>query len=405
MRRRGIRLAWLWVAFAAANLWVAWLAYTGPGYPLGDVFLYQWWVGLGLDGGPWVGLDTAWVYPVLALLPMTAAAAGGAYFVLAWVVLVVALNLAALLVLVRSHPDSGGLVAGLWWAAFILASGPIIVGRIDSVTIPLVVMAFAVLARRPALAGVLLAVATWMKVWPAAAIAALVLVTRERWRVLLGVTGTSAVIMLAAIALGGGGALFTFVTMQSGRGLQIEAPVSAPWLWMAAGGDQASGLYYDEDILTYQVYGPGVDVVAGIMTPLLAAVALAIVGLALWLLGRGARPSALLPPLVLALVTALILVNKVGSPQFIGWLAAPIVLGIISARRQVGSYRLPAVLVLVIALLTQAVYPVLYGHLLALEPAMLTVLTVRNILLLALFVIAVRGMFTTARTRRSRVPA
>jgi hypothetical protein len=39
-----------------------------------------------------------------------------------------------------------------------------------------------------------------------------------------------------------------------------------------------------------------------------------------------------LPPLVLAITTALILFNKVGSPQFVGWLAVPIVFGLVAAR-------------------------------------------------------------------------
>ena len=41
---------------------------------------------------------------------------------------------------------------------------------------------------------------------------------------------------------------------------------------------------------------------------------------------RGVPGAELLPPLALAITTALILFNKVGSPQFVTWLAVPIVL-------------------------------------------------------------------------------
>lgn len=401
MRARvGAPRAWLWCAFVAANVWIAWLAYTGPGHPIGDVYLYAWWVELGLEGGPWVGIDTSWVYPVLALLPMTIAAVGGAHYALAWLVLMVLLNCLALAFVTGWRGKPRGLVAGWWWTAFLVAVGPIAVGRIDSVTVPLVVIAAALIARRPVAAGALLAAATWMKVWPAAIIGAALIALRQRFHILFGVLAMSAVVMVTAVALGGGAPLFSFITMQTGRGLQIEAPASAPWLWLGASGHETSGLYYDDEILTYQVFGPYADAVAAVMTPVLAVVVAAIVGLAIWLLGRGVRPEALLPSFALALVTAMIAVNKVGSPQFITWLSAAIIIGLIAQPNGTAGFRVPAALVLVIALLTQIVYPVLYGYLLALEPAMLTVLTLRNLLLFVVLGCAVRAMLRTPRTQR-----
>jgi hypothetical protein len=94
--------------------------------------------------------------------------------------------------------------------------------------------------------------------------------------------------------------------------------------------------------------------------------------------------------LSLALVSALIVVNKVGSPQFISWLAVPIVLGLLTSGRDgAPSFRVPAALTLVIAALTHTVYPYLYYLLLASHPAMVTVLSIRNIALIVLLVWAV----------------
>ena len=76
--------------------------------------------------------------------------------------------------------------------------------------------------------------------------------------------------------------------------------------------------------------------------------------------------------------------NKVGSPQFATWIAVPIVLGLAWQRWGGLSFRLPAVLALVTAALTQVVYPVLYASLLSLDPVMLTVLSARNLLYVAL---------------------
>ncbi|TQL48557.1 uncharacterized protein DUF2029 [Homoserinimonas aerilata] len=393
---------WLWPAFLAVNVWLCWVAYAGPGYALGDVYLYRWWVELGLSGGPWVGIDTAWVYPVLALAPLVAAAVAGIDgYVLSWLMLVVLLNGVALAAVTGWTGRARNLGAGWWWAVFLLLLGPIAVGRVDSITAPLAVIAVALLAKHPVVAGILLAAATWIKVWPAALIAAVLVVSRDRWRMLAGTIAASVAVVCGSLALGGANSLLSFVTQQAGRGLQIEAPVSAPWLWMGVGGVPGTGLYYDDGILTYQVRGDGVDIVAQLMTPLLALVAVAIAVLAVWLLGRGAKPAALLPPFALALVTALIAVNKVGSPQFVAWLAAPIVLGLVAhAAGRASSFRVPALIVAVIAGLTQAVYPYLYGYLLNLDPVILSVLTARNVLEFVLLAWSVRAMVTAPRGRR-----
>ena len=52
---------------------------------------------------------------------------------------------------------------------------------------------------------------------------------------------------------------------------------------------------------------------------------------------RGALVAELLAPLSLALVSAFIAFNKVGSPQYMTWLAVPIILGI--ATQSMGHGR------------------------------------------------------------------
>ena len=44
---------------------------------------------------------------------------------------------------------------------------------------------------------------------------------------------------------------------------------------------------------------------------------------------------AIFPPLALALVTAFIVFNKVGSPQYLTWIAVPLVAGLVLTRRRV----------------------------------------------------------------------
>ena len=79
----------------------------------------------------------------------------------------------------------------------------------------------------------------------------------------------------------------------------------------------------------------------------------------------------------------------VGSPQLASWVVVPVILGLLLQRRGGERFVVPAVLALAIAASTQLVYPVLYERLLALDPALVLVLTVRNLLYLALWAWAV----------------
>lgn len=389
----------LWAAFALVHLWLGQLNLHGPGWPLGDVEgVYKFWIEQFLVNGTIVGVDSKWVYPIAAFIPMLLSYAfGGALYATTWVSMVTLLNALALGTLTGWGQSRATIAAGWWWVAYLLALGPIALGRIDSVTVPLAIIGLVLLAARPRVAGAVLAAATWMKVWPAALIAAIVVASRQRWQVVIGAGIASAAIVVVALLMGAGPNLLSFITQQQGRGLQVEAPVSTPFLWMASAGQPGSVVYYADDILTFQVDGPGTAVVAAVMTPLLALVALLIAGLGLLAVHRGASEVELLAPLALALVAAFIVVNKVGSPQFESWLAAPIAFGIVMAGRGGRSFRVPAALVIVIGGLTQVVYPALYGYLISVHPAMLVAITLRNLLLIALLAWAVSEVVRLAR--------
>lgn len=389
----------LWTAFVLAELWLAYLNIYPYLYGLGDVTsVYRFWVEQGFTTGNWVGIDAPWVYPIGALVPIVASAFFGLdHYASTWLSLMMVLNAIAFAVLVHGARRSA--VLAWWWIAFLVLLGPIALGRIDSVTVPLAIVGVLLLASRPAVATMLLTIATWIKVWPAALLAAIVLVSRRRLTVVAVGAATSAAIVALALILGSGANVASFVGQQTGRGLQIESPVSTFWMWQAYAGVPGATVYYDTDILTYQVTGAGVDVAAAVMTPVMAAVVLLIVALG-WLAQRRAAAEAdVLAPLALALVTALIVVNKVGSPQFIGWLAVPILLGLATqAATTRWSFRVPAMGALAIAGLTQLIYPVMYGQVLTLDRAALMVLSLRNALLVALLVWSVVTLARLART-------
>jgi len=386
----------LWAAFVLVHLVLGALALNGPGYPLGDVeWVYKFWVQHGLVSGQWVGLQTSWVYPIVALLPMvTAYAFGPVLYTSTWLSLIMVVDAAAFAVVMAFGRDRRVAHVAWWWLGLLLGLGPVALGRIDAVAVAVAVVGLLCLATAPRIAGVLLAVATWIKVWPAAIVAAVVIAATSRVRIALAAVVTSAVILTVSIVLGGGGNAFSFITQQTGRGLQIESGLGTFWMWDAfTHRPGATTIYYDTSILTYQLHGQGVQAAAAIATPLLALVTLVLLLLAIVIVRRGASTAELLPPLALAITTALILFNKVGSPQFVTWLAVPIVLGLSTAATGRGpSFRFPAVVALVIADLTQVIYPYLYDQLLGLNFWMLLILTARNLLYLVLLVWAVRTM-------------
>jgi hypothetical protein len=391
----------LWSAFAVVHVWLGGLNLLGPGLPLGDVTLvYRFWVEQGLIASNWVGIDTSWVYPIIALLPMLAAyALGPDPYPVVWLTLVMLMNAGALLVIAGAGRRVRHAVVCWWWMLFLAVLGPIALGRIDSITAPLAVAGVAVLARHPRAAGALLATAAWIKVWPGAILLAAVVALRERGRVLIATVTVTMLVVALGLAVGAGGSLLSPLAEQSGRGLQVEAPLTTPWLWAAWAGEWNARVYYDRDILTWQVFGDGAQQAAALATPLLALVVLVIVLLGLLALHAGADEARLVPVLALAIVMALIVVNKVGSPQFVSWIAAPVILGLLWRSRGGASFAAPAGLTLAIAALTQIIYPFEYGALLGLQTPLVVILTARNLLEVVLLGWAIVRLVALCRSR------
>lgn len=401
-------LAALWIAFVVVHAGVATLGFVMPNQPMGDVyFVYLPWSSQALAGGGIVGVTLPWVYPPWALLPMLAThalapltgVAGYLGYTAGWAVLVTLCDAAAFWMLVGRGRSVGRRAAAWFWLAAVVALGPVALYRIDAMTVPLAVAGALWLVGRPWLGSALLAVATWMKVWPAAVIAAGVVAVRRRGAVLGGALAvTAGTLGIVAVAGGNIGDALSFLGGQTGRGLQLEAPVSAWYLWRAVLRIPGSSIYYDRELVTFQVTGPGIDAVIAVMTPALVLAAAVVLVLGVVKARQGAPFAALFPDLALALVAALIVFNKVGSPQYMTWLTAPVVVGIVLKRRR---WRAPATLVLAIGVLTQLEYPLMYDLLLRAGPVAAAVLTARNVLLLVLFAYAVaRLVKAPAATRR-----
>lgn len=405
---RMTRRAALWVAFVLVHALILWLGFAYPNEPMGDVYrVYEPWSLQALEGRAIVGITEPWVYPQLALVPMVLAHAFApiAGYIVGWGLLVTALDAVAFAVLVGRGVSVGRRTAAWCWLGFIALLGPVGLYRLEAVTVALSIVGCLWLVGRPWAGSMLLAVATWMKVWPAALLLAAVIAVRSVRRggeIVAGALVVSALTLIAVVLAGGAEDALGFVGEQTTRGLQVESPAAMPYLWGAVIGAPGFEVAYSGELLTFQVAGPAVDIVVAVMTPALIVAIAGVAVIGAVKAARGVSFAALFPSLSLALVAGFIALNKVGSPQYLAWLVPSIVIGIVLRRR---VWAGPAALALVAAALTQLVYPLLYAGILSPEPVAVTVLTLRNLVVWALFVwmvVRVARLQAPVR-RRSRV--
>lgn len=379
-------------------LHVMFLVALGPaivtGDALGDLPLYRTWVLDAFQFGQWPGITVPWVYPVGALAPLLAASvAGPGLFQLVWFLLITLLNGASIHFLIREG-SRAGYRAAWWWLVFLLVMSPVALLRLEGFTAPVVIIALTVLARRPAVAAALLTAAAWIKVWPAAVMLAAVIGYRRRRPLILAALGVTALVVGTVAALGGARFLTGFLTTQTDRGLQLEAPITTPWLWLADLHVPNTYVWQNNLLSTEEVNGPGDSVAATIMGYALP-IALLLVAI---LLVRAVRARGPEPALVvvgsLALVTTLVVFNKVGSPQYVLWIAPVVAVLIVTDPR---AARIPSMLLLVIAGLTTVIFPILYIPLTDGDPIVAAILTVRNALFVVLLGWSIRRLFALSR--------
>ncbi|SJM57560.1 Integral membrane protein [Gulosibacter sp. 10] len=398
----------MWVVFIACHLYYGWVSSWHASVPMNDVTgVYRGWLDRAAETGSIPGVHEPFVYPVASLLPMWLAdlIGGHAHYGTAWLLIVLLLDLAALWWLTLRNRGAAGAglrrAAAWFWVAFMIAIGPIGIGRIDAITVPFALVGMLSLRERAMGAGAALTFAAWIKVWPAAPFAAAFVVIRRRGRLVIGAVLACLAVLLPIMLLVDGWRfehLTSFVAEQTGRGLQVESLGASLLLMLAAFGAGGYRVYFDQQILTTQIEGPGSAAIASALTPLMFVVILALLGFGFLAARGGTRFARLYPSLTLALVATFILVNKVGSPQFFTWLAPVIVVGLVWDFRW---FRWVALLGLLVALLTQVIYPWYYGWVTAGIPWAAFTLLLRNLLVLAMLVLAVVRMVP----RGARSPA
>jgi hypothetical protein len=356
---------------------------TSERHPMGDViFAYKPWVDAIFAGGKWFGINTPWVYPFPALAPvLLAKVISPGNYLAGWLTIAIGLNEIALAILLLRHREATRLA--WYWLAATLALGPVALSRIDGISISLALIGLgSLLAAKLRGAGYWFTVSAWLKVWPLALLAALFVPVRNRLTVLRSVIYGSSLIAVVGFLLGANQSLFSFISTQENRGIQIESVAAMPWVWSAA-SHSGSKIYYDDQVLAYQVRGAGTYQLAGAIGWYMVATVCLILALALWAQIRGCSEPELLAITAFCITLALIVFNKVGSPQYLGWLILPVLLGM---HYRVRGWWAAIAGVLVATSLTQVIYPNIYDSILLAEYWPLMVLTLRNGIEIVLFI-------------------
>ena len=389
--RKPFESIWLLlIAGLFAHLWLIYTGLRGIGTPMGDIlYAYQPWVHFMIDSQKLLGINVDWVYPYPAMIPMWASILINPNdFQAGWLTIITAVDLLLIAMIAnfgKSDEDSAARFGAAWfWLFFLVALGPVSISRVDAFSVAVAMFGVLALANRKLNSSTAwFTVGVSMKIWPAAILVVAMAASKYRARILLSAAATGAAVIAIGLLLGGNLSLFSFLTNQADRGIQIESVIAAPFIWSWIFGLSNNEIYYDNLMMTFQVAGDNVSVVAGLMS-LAMAVAIAITAVLAWRAAKaGAGFRAILPIGLLTATLDLIVFNKVGSPQFVTWLAVAIILGIFYRAQ---NWRLPMFAVVAIALLTNLVYPVFYDEVLKGNPAAFALLTARNLVYVGLLV-------------------
>jgi hypothetical protein len=386
---RPLVLALLVVVFIASRLIGGWFAdhperWRNGGLAVGDVSLYQSWADEMVDGHRSAYVDVGIPYPP-GLLPFivapryTEAVAPYSSVFIKLMELVDAAGLIGLVLIARRR----GSWIGPWaWTILIPLLGPIAWTRLDLV--PAVATIFAL---ERAEAGGWTAAGGWLgfgaiaKVYPAFLLPATVIASARRSKTLIAAGVAMATPMIALV--GSLSAVYDSIArFHWRRGLQLESVWSSGLLLAHHAG---------YPVRVFNVAG-AMEVGGGIAGALrttsfaLGLVVIALGALIAWRrVSRGdVRGLSLVLLGTLALLTG---VGTIFSPQYLIWIFALAAVAAVVGSR---GALIPVALLVPTAILTQIVFPFLYGELIRGELLPTILLAIRNVLTLAVGIVALR---------------
>lgn len=352
--------------------------FPGPDVTSDVSVIYQGWYDV-LRTGTFPLDDVTWQYPPAAALAILSPALlpflgyAQAFFVLAFVADLIVLSL-----LLYAGLRPGRRLRGAWvWVAGVPLLGPTVYARYDVMVTAVAVAAVFAAARHPRVAGALVGLGAMLKVWPA-----LLLVgvrARNIW-----VSAVATVVALAglfAVAMPGA---FAFLTFQRDRGTEVESLGSLVFhIARQHGWDGSVLLNYG----SVEFLGPWVNIVS---TAALGLTGMAFGWLLLWRLAATRFEAHTMADAAFVAVLMFTTTSRVISPQYMVWLVG---LAAVCVCFRASRMGLPAVLVLVACFVTVLEFPIYFGDVVGSTPLGITLLFVRNGLLVLATVLAARRLW------------
>ncbi|GHH16348.1 membrane protein [Streptomyces rubradiris] len=363
--------------------------FPGPDVTTDVSVIYRGWYEV-LRQGTFPLDDVTWQYPPAAALAILSPAVlpflsyAHAFFVLACLSDAVVL---ALLAYAGGRP--GRSPRGAWvWVAGVPLLGPTVYARYDLMVTAVAVAALLAGARHPRVLGALAAVGALVKVWPALLLAGAV---RRRAWVSATVTGAG-VALLFAVSVPGA---FAFLTFQRDRGTEVESlgalvfHVARHFGWRG------------EVLLNYgsiEFLGPWVNVVS---TAALALTGAAFGWLLLWRLRARELTGAVLADAALTAVLLFTVTSRVISPQYLVWLVGLAAVCLTHRASRMGG---PALMITGASFLTVLEFPLGFSHVVLSDGYGITLLVLRNGLLVAATLTAARRLWRATVPPRPATP-
>ena len=392
MRVIPISFAWIitriWVLLSGFEITFHLSGFKLASYPtasalFSDVQLYDHWAA-NLTYSYFILLeqDPRWQYPPLAavifLLGYLIAAD-----TIGFVFLALIADLLIFLLLIKRGKKNSNSMPALIWVMAPLVMGPIILGRFD--VFPTLAAVFALLhVSSIKKFGAAVAIGALLKVWPL-----LLLLATPR-----GTFTRVATWFVATFGIGSfllsfwwNGNLFSFLSSQRSRGLQIESVGALPYqIWNAGPGNVASAVQFG----AIDFIAAGTSVVSLVLT----LVGIALIGVLIFWRVTGRLDSAAPADLALTAILISIVTSRVLSPQYMVW-----VFGILAvcAFRPQQKFRRILILIFISAGLGQLIYPFLYGSLLAGSKLAVAAHTIRILTLIWATVIMWQNLQRVAR--------
>ena len=360
-------------------------------FVVGDVYYYHRKINALFSAG----LDrTLYEYPTpvvwILWLPYGASLGNRVGYLVAFIIFMLALDALFTYALWRSAGRRHDTAID-FWLIFVPLIGPLSYLRFDM--LPAVLAGGALLAARhkPWVTGALTGLGAAIKLWPALLIGAFMSYRADRRPAGIAFVVVGFGLALISLIFGGWLRLISPLTWQSDRGLQIESIWATPLMLARA----VKPDYWTVDMSRYQAYeifGSGVE--AWVMISNIAT----LFGLALIILLTirafrydGSTPVAI-GFVIVAIVAIMTITNKTLSPQYLLWLGGPMA-ALLAFRPQALPGEQPAInrmagQLLILALLTQLVYPLLYDSYLGLQGHVMIIIAtivtaIRNLALVA----------------------